>query len=252
MATRSLSNLPRYLERTGFKHVNGPPGPFQDSNNTEDLMWPYLIKNPEMLGNFNAFMSGSIATRPNWFDAFPAEDIVLKGAKNEHDAVLFVDIAGGHGHDTAAFHRAFPSAPGKLVLQDLPPVIESITSLDEAIIRQSYDFFEPQPIKRARAYYMRSIFHDWPDDACVKIMKQIADAMERGYSKLLIFEWILPAKGVPLYPALLDINMMALLNGKERTESEWLKLLKEAGLKVVKFHQAGPEAEGLIEAELAN
>lgn len=42
--------------------------------------------------------------------------------------------------------------------------------------------------------------------------------MKPGYSKLLIFEWVLPDTGSPLYPALLDINMMALFSGMERTE----------------------------------
>ena len=97
---------------------------------------------------------------------------------------------------------------------------------------------------------MRNIFHDWPNERCVDIMKRIAEAMTRGYSKLLIFEWILAPKGVPLYPALLDVNMMALLNGRERTEEEWSGLLGEAGLKVVKFHHSGMEEEGLIEAVL--
>lgn len=70
------------------------------------------------------------------------------------------------------------------------------------------------------------------------------------YSKLLIFEWVLPDKNVPLYPSLLDVNMMAVLNGMERTEEQWVNLLAQAGLKVVKFWSAGPGSEGLVEAML--
>jgi hypothetical protein len=251
-ATRSVANLPRYMEKTGFKDVNEAPGPFQDCNNTEDGMFPHLMKTPEMMSHFNNFMSGSIAMRPNWFNTFDAQSIVLDGAKKDDpEAVLFIDIAGGEGHDVGAFQKAFPDAPGKLVLQDLPPVIDNIKALNNKIVRQKIDFFQEQPVKGARAYYFRNIFHDWPDHSCVQIMKHIAGAMEKGYSKLIIFEWILPAKDVPLYPALLDINMMALLNGRERTEEQWTALLKESGLKVVKFHKVAPDAEGLIEAELA-
>lgn len=105
-------------------------------------------------------------------------------------------------------------------------------------------------MKRARAYYFRNIFHDWPDKDCVEILKRTVAAMKPGYSKILIFEWVLPATGVPLYPALLDVNMMALLNGMERTEVQWKALLNAAGLEVVKFWTAGPESEGLIEAVL--
>jgi hypothetical protein len=111
--------------------------------------------------------------------------------------------------------------------------------------------FTSQPIKGARAYYFRNIFHDWPDKECVEFAKQIAAVMKPGYSKVLIFEWIFPDRGVPLYPALLDINMMACLNGRERTEGQWTKLLTKAGLRIIKFWKAGPESEGLIEAELA-
>ena len=74
--------------------------------------------------------------------------------------------------------------------------------------------------------------------------------MEKGYSKLLLSEWVLPAKGVPLYPALLDVNMMALLNGMERTEAQWTALMEAAGFRVVKFWSVGSETEGLIEAVL--
>ncbi len=74
--------------------------------------------------------------------------------------------------------------------------------------------------------------------------------MEKGYSKLLISEWVLPAKDVPLYPALLDINMMALLNGMERTEAQWTTLLEAAGFRVVNFWTVGPQTEGLVEAVL--
>ena len=251
LATRSLANLPRFLERTNFSHVDGPPGPFQDANNTDDLMFPYLMKHPDLMTHFNAFMAGSLETRKDWFRKFDAHSILLSGAKP--DTPLLVDIAGGEGHDIQEFSRAFPSAPGSLVLQDLPPVIDNIKSLDSNIIRQPYDFFTEQPVKGARAYYMRYIFHDWPDERCVEIMKRIAEAMVRGYSKLLIFEWVLKPKGVPLYPALLDVNMMALLNGRERTEEEWRGLLGRAGLRVVRFHggEEGGEEEGLVEAELA-
>jgi hypothetical protein len=242
--------MPNYLESTGFKNVTGGPGPFETSHDTTDGMFQFLNKRPALMSNFNAFMSGSLETRKSWFETFPVDDILLDGASTDPESVLLIDIAGGEGHDVQAFHRQFPEVPGKLVLQDLPPTIDNIKSLDSKIIRQKYDFFTRQPIEGARAYYMRNCFHDWPSDRCVAIMKNIAAAMTPGYSKLLIFEWIIPAKDVPLYPALLDINMMAVLNGQERTEEQWKELLEQAGLEVAKFWKASPDAEGLIEAVL--
>lgn len=204
-----------------------------------------------MMTNFNNFMSGQRMNRKDWYDFFPVEEILFKGVKrDEPDATLLIDIAGGEGHDTEAFHKRFPDAPGKLILQDLPPTIDNVKQLDDAVIRMKYDFFTPQPVQGARAYYFRSIFHDWPDQDCINIMKNIAVAMKKGYSKLLIFEWILPDKGTPLYPALLDMNMMAILNGMERNRTQWNALLEAAGLKVIKFWTIADEVEGLIEAEL--
>lgn len=121
----------------------------------------------------------------------------------------------------------------------------------------------------ARAYYLRSILHDWSNAKCLEILARIREAMTPGYSKLLLNEFILPAQNVPLYPALLDINMMALLNGMcflvwvsrrgetdvvigmERTEKQWAELLGEAGFRVVRFHvDPSGETEGVVEAEV--
>ncbi|CAJ2500228.1 Uu.00g030810.m01.CDS01 [Anthostomella pinea] len=251
-AARSLANLPFYLEKTDYKHVAGAPGPFQDAHHTDNNMFPWLISDPSMMGNFNAFMTGQRADRKQWFDFFDVHDILLKGAKNDPNATLLIDIAGGEGHDVAEFHNRFPDAPGRLIVQDTPPVIDSIQDLTPKVERQKYDFFTEQPIKGARCYYFRSIFHDWPDNDCIAILKNTAAAMTPGYSKLLMSEFVLPSSNTPLYPALLDINMMALLNGMERTEAQFTALLDAAGFKVVKFWSVGAETEGLIEAVLDN
>lgn len=97
---------------------------------------------------------------------------------------------------------------------------------------------------------MRYIMHDYSDSICQKILKNIVDAMTPGYSKLLIFDFILPDVGAPVYASLLDINMMALLSGMERTETQWKVLLGAVGLEVVHFHKNGKNTEGLIEATL--
>ena len=100
-----------------------------------------------MMGNFNAFMTGQRADRKQWFDFFDVNDILLKDAKSGPGDTLLIDIAGGEGHDVAEFHRRYPDAPGRLVLQDLPPVIDSIQSLPPKVERQKHDFFTSQPIK---------------------------------------------------------------------------------------------------------
>jgi hypothetical protein len=153
--TRSLANMPSYLKRTGYKHVDAAPGPFQDAHKTQHGMFQWLITDPVMMSNFNAFMAGSRETRKNWFEVFPVNEILLDGASGDPESVLFVDVAGGEGHDIEAFHHAFPDAPGKLVLQDLGPTIDNIKSLDKAVTREKNDFFAKQTITGARAYYFR-------------------------------------------------------------------------------------------------
>jgi hypothetical protein len=250
----STANMPAFLEQRGFKNLNQNPNPFQDALRTSDPLFDWLPKHPELMTHFNRFMAASRATRPDWFTIFPVDSILLDGAKTDDpDAVLLIDIGGGNGHGVSAFRKAFPDAPGKLILQDLPQVINNIPpgTLDAAILAQAYDFFTPQPVHGARAYYFRSVLHDWSDADCVKILKNVAQAMVKGYSNLLIAEWILPEKGMPLYPCMLDLDLMAVLDGMERTEGQWRGLLEEAGVRVVRFHKVSEEAEGLVEAELA-
>lgn len=235
-------------------------------------MFQWLQQHPKQMNNFNVFMSGQRHNRVDWFDSFPVDEILLRGSSSNSQDVLLLDIAGGHGHDLETFKKRYPNAPGKLILQDLPPVIADIGHLEESIVRMDYDFFTSQPVigkstpaswgrehiilgaasshrvLGARAYYFRSIFHDWPDHKCQDILRNVVKAMTPGYSKLLINEYVLPDVGVPLYPALLDINMMALLSGMERTETQWKELLASVGLRIVKIWSIGHEDEALIEA----
>ena len=71
--------------------------------------------------------------------------------------------------------------------------------------------------------------------------------MRAGYSKLLINDWVLPEAGAPLYPSLLDINMLALFSSMERTVNQFSELLALEGYTIVDFHTV-PGNEGLIEA----
>ena len=75
--------------------------------------------------------------------------------------------------------------------------------------------------------------------------------MQKGYSRLLISDWVLPDTNVTLFPAQFDILMIALISEMERTQTQWRELLAVAGLDVVKFHLIDFETEGLVEAVLA-
>ncbi|OTA67095.1 S-adenosyl-L-methionine-dependent methyltransferase [Hypoxylon sp. EC38] len=245
--TRSFVNMPYYLEKTGFKNVEGPLGPFQDAHDTHDNMFSWIMKDPLMTADFNAFITGHAVNRKQWFESFDAEDILIRGTKTDPDATLMVDVGGGEGYDIAMFHKRYPDAPGRLILQD---AVDSLEELTPKVERQKHDFFQPQPVKGARCYYFHNILHNWSDADCVKILKNTAGAMTPGYSKLLISEFVLPTSNTPLLPALLDIQMMAILNAMERTEAQYSKLLDAAGLKIAKVWSIGAETEGIVEAVL--
>ena len=72
----------------------------------------------------------------------------------------------------------------------------------------------------ARAYFLSSICHDWSDAKCRQILSNTVTAMEPGYSQILTNDWILPDTGSPLVPALLDIQMLAVLSGMEHTQTQ--------------------------------
>lgn len=79
---------------------------------------------------------------------YPIQERVFDGfATTNKDAVLFVDVAGGLGYYTEELLAMFPDAPGRLILQDLPPVLGSIQQLHPRIESMGYDFFTEQPIK---------------------------------------------------------------------------------------------------------
>lgn len=143
---------------------------------------------------------------------------------------------------------------GKLVLQDLPAVIEEAKlsgNLPKAIEAVPHDFFKPQPAeyKGAQAYFMRLILHDWPDAECATILSHLRDAMVKDRSRLLINETALRDVGAPWQQTSLDWTMMGMSVNRERTESQWHKLLADAGLKITGIYHKRPES--VIEAMLA-
>lgn len=95
------------------------------------------------------------------------------------------------------------------------------------------------------------IFHDWSDEFCLKILEQTVPAMKKGYSKIIIDDAVLPVEGCPAILGGLDLAMMAMHAGKERTERQWRDMLQQAGLKINKFWPYNASGTGIIEAELA-
>ncbi|KAL8837677.1 MAG: hypothetical protein Q9170_002438 [Blastenia crenularia] len=93
-------------------------------------------------------------------------------------------------------------------------------------------FFQPQPVEGARAYYMYSVLHDWRDEQCRQILRNLRDAMKRGYSKILINENAIPDAGAVWQITSFDWTMIAALALAERTEAQWRQLVELVDLRV--------------------
>ena len=184
----------------------------------------------------------------SWFHHFPVQE---KLAVEERTAPLIVDVGGSKGHDLVKFKQCYPSLQGRLILQDLPEVIEEAKALGnlDGIEAMAYDFFQPQPIKGAKAYYLHAILHDWPDKQAKQILENQCAAMQPG-SILLVNEACLPDANVSFWGAWFDFHMLTVFGALERTRSQWAELFASAGLELVKVWEpadASPESETLFE-----
>lgn len=221
------------------------------------------------MSDFQTFMSNYRTDRAELLDIYPADEYLLEGFDStQKDAILFVDVGGGRGHEIDKFLEKYPQDQHRMILQDLPHIVKDVEGARNKNVI-AYDFFTPQPIKGkpateslliaddiltkqclgARCYHFRMIFHDWPDDHCIKILNNTASAMIPGYSKILISDVVLPDKGTTSWPARSDLTMMTMLAAMERSASQWKTLLERAGLRITRIHEKVPES--VIEAELA-
>jgi O-methyltransferase domain len=144
------------------------------------------------------------------------------------------DIGGGLGHLLKSILRSSPTSRG--VLFDQPHVIERVEA-DEAIgsrlTLQGGDFFRG-PLPHCDAYIVMEVLHDWTDEQSRQILRQIRKAAPDG-AKLLVVETVLPNESAwamdkgKHFGHHLDINMLVLTGGRERTADELSRLFAEAG-----------------------
>ena len=203
-----------------------------------------------------------------WVDVYPTENLI-HGSSEE--GALLVDVGGNVGQGLDQFLVRHPDQAARLVLQDLPTVVEK-AGCDPSIERIAYDFFTPQPVKGnthpsppflqdaacsfslkitgARAYYVHGIIHDWSDEHSREILTNIKNAMEPGYSKLLINEFVMPSFQPPSRAAGLDLQMMVKVASRERTADTFKELLESAGLQVVQVCEHPESFPSIVEAAL--
>ena len=149
------------------------------------------------------------------------------------------DVGGGLGGIVREILKACPKLKG--MITELPPVVEPAKraiaeeGLSDRCTAVASDFFKSIPAG-ADAYFMKHILHDWNDEDSTCILKNVRDVIPTN-GKLILAETVVP-NDANFHPGkLLDIEMLVFLKGKERTETEWRKLLEGARFRVTRIVQ---------------
>ena len=187
-------------------------------------LFDWYAQNPEEAGFFNAAMGN--------LSALAADELVR--VYDVSAARTVVDVGGAHGVLLTAVLRANPAARG--ILFDLPHVIATAADavaaegLSERCELVSGDFFEAVP-EGANLHLLKQIVHDWDDAQATRLLRNCHRALGPA-GKLLLVEMVIPEDNQPSPAQAMDLNMLVLLGGRERTEEEYRSLLQEAGFRL--------------------
>ncbi|KAI1991288.1 hypothetical protein LOZ53_002970 [Ophidiomyces ophidiicola] len=196
----------------------------------------------------------------------------------EKSGTLVVDVGGGVGGGTMPIIKRFSNL--RLLVQDLPTNKGSFHKHikknypefqgSDRVRFMGHDFFNEQPIKEADIYFLRRVIHNWPDDQAIKILGNISRAMG-GSSKLFICEHVafptyrpadlrhegnfiapppLLANWGAVLTSRLDLQVLACVNGRQRTRDEYSTLVGKAGLVTTKFWKSPADEVTIIECHL--
>ncbi|KAF3443876.1 hypothetical protein FNV43_RR13566 [Rhamnella rubrinervis] len=182
-------------------------------------IWEFAAANPEFNKLFNDAMSSMVDILMGVF---------LPAYKDGFSSIRsLVDVGGGIGTTLSEIVKSHPHIRG--INFDLPHVIAT-APVNERITHIGGNMFEAVPT--GDAIIMKGVLHDWSDEMCVKILKNCRKAIPENSGKLIIVEMILELQESDIFEEAkitLDLVMMMSNSGKERTEVEWKKLLKEGG-----------------------
>jgi ubiquinone/menaquinone biosynthesis C-methylase UbiE len=199
----------------GVKHVYGME------------IWDYYRANERHAKNFDQFM---IDFSEGINDAFlKAYD--FGGIKH------LVDVGGGHGGVIAAILQKYPKLHGTLF--DQPQVVAGakrnldLHGVASRCERVAGNFFESVPAG-ADAYFMKFILHDWDDAKSLTILNCIRRAID-AKGKLIVADTVIPEGNSEDFSKLMDVNMLVMTGGIERTQKQFTELFAQAGFKLTRI-----------------
>ena len=187
-------------------------------------MFDWMSQHPEKTGHFNQAMtdmsSGDSAAIVQSYDFSRFEHIV--------------DVAGGYGTLLAAILDQAPKLQGTLV--EMPHVVEGAKKagiLERFGNRSTMiagSMFEDIPAG-ADAYIMKYIIHDWYNAECIKLLSQCRKGIRPG-GRLLVVDQVVPAGNDPAISKIVDLEMLVLPGGMERTEKQFRELFAASGFRL--------------------
>jgi ubiquinone/menaquinone biosynthesis C-methylase UbiE len=198
---------------------------------------------PDVAADFNAAMTCiSSQIVPAVLDAYD-----FSGVRT------LMDVAGGHGFVICEILRSYPEMKG--IIFDIAPVIEGAKcrvcdlNLEHRCNPVAGDFFEEIPAG-ADAYYFQHIIHDWDNEKALTILKNTHRAL-KGVpdGRIIVVDSVLPENSDPHFGKLLDLEMLLMPGGRERTEKEFRALFSQAGFEITKILPT-KVAENVIEARV--
>ena len=178
-------------------------------------LWAYYESRPEEAEIFGQAMTAKAAA--------DIGSVLRSYDFSKFDTIA--DVGGGRGHLLRGVLDATPSATG--ILFDLPEVIDQLDFDHGRLTAQAGDFFV-DPLPAADAYLLMEVLHDWPDKEAVAILSAVRRAASPG-ATVLVIENILSDQDPDPRGHTLDIIMLAVTGGRERTPTQLAKLLDQAG-----------------------
>lgn len=201
--------------------------------------WQYNAEHPQEAKAFDAAMAS--------FNSIVASAVIASYDFSSCGTV--VDVGGGNGSLLAAILRAYPRLRG--VLADLPHVLDgaqrwlTTEGVAERCEVVAADFFKSVP--KDDTYLLKWIIHDWNDQRAEAILKTCRAAMKTGGRLLLVESIVEPRNGTSL-AKFMDLAMLVMTGGRERTEPEYRALLGRSGLRINNVISTGTQLS-LIEAQ---
>ena len=137
--------LPSFLAENGYRSpTDGAKSSFQKAHSTDLIPFLWLQDKPTQLKNFGLWAGASREGQKIFLDVFPFERELASNTRPE--TPLFVDVGGGIGPQCVALKQRLLNVPGRVILQDQPPVLAHAIPF-EAVEPMAHDFMTEQPIK---------------------------------------------------------------------------------------------------------